>query len=213
MSEPSTQADLREAPHFPCEVRTTCQPPSAWGKDPWPATICDVSTGGLKLRLGRRFERGSGLAIELPSEDGGTHTVLARVCHVAAENGRWLLDCTFISELSDEEVRSILDLDPHHHGLLEDAAAAPRGASVSRVLFQARVAGERACWYVKRLDLSGAWPLPEGKPVCFRLGNFGGPAAHLIVKKCRLVGPYWVVDCSFRDEPAAELLRALTAPA
>src|SRR5947207_10453114 len=89
--------DQRLAERHVCVVQTTCQPPSAWCKDPWPATIRDISTGGVKLSLNRRFERGSGLAMELPTEDGGTTTVLARVAHVRADPaGGWLLGCTFI---------------------------------------------------------------------------------------------------------------------
>src|SRR5438132_1629962 len=85
-----TQVELREASRHRCDVHTTCQPPSAWCKDPWPATIRDISTGGLSLNLSRRFERGSGLAIELPTEEGGTTTVLARVVHVSADpEGGW----------------------------------------------------------------------------------------------------------------------------
>src|SRR5438128_2700927 len=74
--------DLRDTQRYPCEVQTTCQPPSGWRKDPWPAVIRNVSTGGISLRLSRRFECGTGLAIDLPTEDGSTSTVLARVCHL-----------------------------------------------------------------------------------------------------------------------------------
>jgi hypothetical protein len=212
--QPVLTADAREAQRYPCEVQTTCQPPSAWGKDPWPATIRDVSTGGLRLRLARRFERGAGLAIELPTEEGGTTTVLARVNHVEPGEGGWLLGCTFISELSDDEVRAILQLDPHHHARLDTHSAQGRAAtSVNGVLFQARVAGEAVRWYVRRLDLSGSWPLPEGKVVSFRLAGRGGPlAADLVINSCRLIGSYWIIDCRFREAPGPEVLNALAAP-
>src|SRR5262245_63985376 len=84
---------------FTCEVPTTCQPPSAWCKDPWPATIRDITPASMRLTLNRRFERGSGLAIELPVEDGTTATILARIVGVRMLSpGLWLLVCTFISE-------------------------------------------------------------------------------------------------------------------
>lgn len=205
-------AEPCEARSYPCEVLTTCQPPSGWGKDPWPAIICAVATTGLSLRLGRRFERGSGLAIELPTEYGGSTTVLARVSHVVPENGGWLLNCALVSELSDEEVKVVRDRDPHRHDHLEGPStpAVRTVLCINGVLFQARVAGEIVRWYVKRLDLTGTWPLPKGKSVSFRLD---GLVAELLIKKCRLFGSHWIVDCHFRDAPTTEVLRGLTTPA
>ena len=95
----------RLAERHSCALPTTCQPPSAWCKDPWPATIRNLSTAGLNLTLNRRFERGSGLAIELPTVGGATATVLARVVEVVPyPEGGWLLGCDFISELSEGDV-------------------------------------------------------------------------------------------------------------
>jgi hypothetical protein len=200
-------------------VQTTCQPPSAWRKDPWPATICDISTGGLCLCLNRRFEPGSGLAIELPGEDGSTHTVLARVASVhTAPEGGWLLGCTFISELGDNEVRAVLEVDPLRQASLDDAATPTRrgmAASVEGVLFQTRSAqGEVLRWFVKRLDLSGRWPIPARRPVSFRVAGQPGEALRvdLIIKKCRRIGSYWIIDCKFRTPPSDDILRALTTP-
>jgi hypothetical protein len=213
------QDDLRQADRHTCEIQTTCQPPSAWAKDPWPATIRDICTGGLSLRLNRRFERGSGLAIELPTEDGTTTTVLARVAHVHAEpEGGWTLGCTFISELSDEEVKVVLNLDPVKQASLDYSGSAQgclRNPSVSGVLFQARFGqGEILRWYVKRLDLAGGWPLPVGKVVSFRVGGLppGTPPVTMTIKKCRIIGSYWIVDCKFRDTPSDAVLAALTTP-
>lgn len=209
--------DVGEARRHPCEVQTTCQPPSSWSKDPWPAVIRGISTGGVSLRLARRFERGSGLAIELPTEDGGTTTVLARISQVEAGEGGWLLGCTFISELSDDEVGLVLKLDPFHQPSLEvlDVPHGSRSPSVSGVLFQTRAAGEVLRWFVKRLDLSGPWPPSEGRAVSFRLaGPDGGPVVvGLVIKKCRLAGSYWIIDCTFRDDPGDAALHRLTAPA
>jgi hypothetical protein len=217
--DPGTKDDLREVQRHPCEVQTTCQPPSAWCKDPWPATIRDISTGGLSLSLNRRFEPGSGLAIELPTDDGTTNTVLARVAHAKAEaEGGWLLGCTFISELSDEEVRAVLNLDPVKQARLDYSGSARdllRSPSVSGVLFQARFdRREILRWFVKRLDLSGVWPLPEGKLVVFRVGGLPAstPPVEMTIKKCRLIGSYWIVDCKFRTTPSDAVLVALTTP-
>src|SRR4051794_37087348 len=95
-----------------CELAANCQPPTLWGgKDlKWGAQIRDISVGGVSLVLRRRFERGAGLAIELPgSPDGLPNTVLARVVHVRPqEGGVWVLGCSFVSPLSEEEVATLL---------------------------------------------------------------------------------------------------------
>ena len=193
-----------------CAVPTTCQPPSIWGKDPWPAIIRDITTTGLHLSLDRRFERGSGMAIELPGGDGTSSTVLARVVEVRAlSEGGWLLDCTFVSELSSEEVEHVLRLDAVGRAG-SDGVSAVRG-----VLFQARFqAGEMLRWYVKRLEVSRAWPLPQGEVVAMRVGGLSPetPPVELCVRRCKQFGSCWVVDCDFVSAPADSVLAVLTSP-
>lgn len=212
------QGEGQETARRLCQIPTTCQPPSAWCKDPWPATIRDISTAGLSLSLERRFERGSGLAIELPTEDGNTATVLARVMRVDTHpEGGWLLGCDFISQLSEEEVRRILDLDGLHQASLCDGESpAGRPLSVRGVLFQARFRRSFVLrWFVKRLDLSGSWPLARGRVVSLRLGGLSDdtPTLELCVRHCRLFGSYWIVDARLATVPSDEVLNAIaTAP-
>jgi hypothetical protein len=214
--------EARSAERFPCALETTCQPPSAWGQDPWPATIRNISTGGLSLSMHRRFERGSGLAIELPADDGTTSTVLAKVVFVRPDpEGGWLLGCSFISELSEEEVRSVLQWDQVQQARPaadeEDESAAPvlppEAVGVSGVLFQARLkpSGQVARWYIKQLDLTGKWPLERGKVVVLQMGNPADniPPVHLSVRSCRPFGVVWVVNCKFLTPPPRELLLAI----
>lgn len=202
---------------YSCEVPTTCQPPSSWCKDPWPATIRDISNGGLSLTLGRRFERGSGLAIELPTEDGTSTTVLARVAHVRPyPEGGWQLGCEFVSHLSDEEVQLVLNLDSVHHASLGEQEKEPQKehASVHGVLFQAKVAqGEVVRWYVKRLDLAGAWPLPTGKTIALRIASLlpGSAPLEMVVRACRRFGSYWIVDGALTETLSDEVMHALTS--
>jgi hypothetical protein len=199
-------ADDRHA----CEIQTTCQPPSAWSKDPWPAIIRAIGNSGLSLTLNRRFERGSGLAIELPGETG-PNTVLARVVHVSSHPVGWLLACTFIGELSDEEVQLVLNLDSiRHAGRLETNVP----SAVHNVLFQCPVRpGDYLRWLVKRLELNGEWPLPDGKVVSFRVGSLpGAPPVELKVRKCERFGSYWIVECKLLEIPSDEVLQALICP-
>jgi len=197
-----------EVQRHPCEVQTTCQPPSAWCKDPWPAVIRGISTDGLNLSLARRYESGSGLAIELPTEDGGTTTVLARVAHVEASSEEgWLLGCTFVSELSDDEVQLVLN--PGY----EATGRRRKCGTINGVLFQTRLNDEVLRWFVRRLDLSAQWPLSYGKIVSFRIGSEAESSVEMTIKKCQLLGSYWIVDCKFNHGLSDELLQAITAPA
>src|SRR5438309_11799628 len=88
-----TRGELRVSARFECDVPASCQPPSDWkrGGQKWTARVRDVSASGLCLVLGRRFERGAGLAIELPGADPNSPSILlARVKNVRPEgSGRW----------------------------------------------------------------------------------------------------------------------------
>ena len=207
-SMPSTGDGFRFA------VPTTCQPPSAWSSDPWPAMIRHISTTGLHLTLNRRFERGSGMAIQLPGADRNFSTVLARVVEVRIiESGVWLLECTFVSELADEEVRHVLHLGALSAALDVVDAPNPNAPSVSGVLFQAQLpSGERLRWYVKRLELAGTWPLPPGKTIGLRVGGLSRetPPVELNVRRCKQYGSSWVIDADFVSAPSARVLVALT---
>ena len=223
MPTDSVRSSVKSAPPcedgFSCSVPTTCQPPSAWGKDPWPATIRDITTTELRMTLNRRFERGTGMAIELPGDDGTSSTVLARVTDLRAlADGVWLLGCTFISELGSDEVQHVLQLGPLGHAGIEGRGGptpAPVAAAVHGVLFQAQTeAGEMLRWFVKRLDLAGTWPLPKDKVVAMRVGGLPPetPPVELRVRRCKQYGSYWIIDCHFVSTPADRILATLTAP-
>src|SRR6478672_6951015 len=80
----------RVHPRHTCEVTTLCQP-AGGGETRWQGTIREVSQGGVRLVLPRRFERNSCLAVELPGKEGdGGYTVFVRVIHLRSEgDGSW----------------------------------------------------------------------------------------------------------------------------
>lgn len=61
------------------------------------------------MRLGRRFEPGALLSVEMPDpSDGQTRMLLARVIHATAlPEGGWLIGCALVHALTDEEVASL----------------------------------------------------------------------------------------------------------
>jgi hypothetical protein len=77
---------------------------------PWKAMIHDLSTTGVGMVLNQSFEQGTQLAIELNSPDGLLiYTVLTSVVHATRQpNGSYLVGCSFVRELSEDELRNLL---------------------------------------------------------------------------------------------------------
>ena len=112
VGRPAAETQCRVSERFTCDVAVSCQPPSAWrgGGREWPARVRNVSADGLCLVLRRRFEPGTGLAIEVPGAEGESpSTLLARVVRVrAGADGCWMLGCAFVSPLGEEEILGLL---------------------------------------------------------------------------------------------------------
>lgn len=189
-----------------CEVPAACRPASALG-DPeakWDAIILDVSQGGARLVLKRRFEPGTGLAIELPGADAA-YTVLAKVVYVKRqEDGRWSLGCRFISELSDSEQEHLLHWTPPDEG-------PPRIENVRfrLLLKQAALIDCR----VKHFQQMETWPLVPGA-----IFDLNGKCAKgrkwllsVRVRECVQVSGGWNLTCELTKKPsAAKLLSVLS---
>jgi c-di-GMP-binding flagellar brake protein YcgR len=92
----------------PADVNTTCQTAEAGPGERLPALVRNISQGGISLLLGRSFEAGEMLSIELPGAAEGTiYTVLACVVHVRPKNDdEWAVGCTFSRELSDDDLQA-----------------------------------------------------------------------------------------------------------
>jgi hypothetical protein len=73
-----------------------------------PAQACDISRGGLKLLLAQKFERGTTLKIRTVNdgpEKLGSVTAEVRYA-VPTCQGKWMMGCAFLKELSESELRS-----------------------------------------------------------------------------------------------------------
>jgi hypothetical protein len=181
-------ADCRIYERKSCELPTTCQPASALEMKEmrWAATIVDISLGGVRILLQRRFEKGSGLAIELPGDEQREPTVVfVKVVHVRADaNGAWALGCRFLSELSEDELQRLLTAT--HHVLSsskeeysdeesnddEEEAHVPASSPTNQIdvkflpdvhLLVETQSGTITECMVKRLNVSKCWPLTAGK--------------------------------------------------
>ena len=96
-----------------CNLETSGRATAAMREVHWFGTLLELSPGGLRLLLNRRFETGSVLEIEVNSEHGlHTPTLIARVVHVTAEDdGLWALGCALDQVLTADELAGFLGED------------------------------------------------------------------------------------------------------
>ena len=78
--------------------------------DSSPARIENLSQGGLKVIIARRFEMGSILKVEVPVGGEESYSMLlARVVRAIPEpTGGWGLGCAFLQAISEEELEALL---------------------------------------------------------------------------------------------------------
>jgi hypothetical protein len=234
-SEAAPRIECRVWERQPCELQTYCQPIVARADNDvtWPATVRDISQGGIGLVAARRFEPKAVLAVEFPGADTSPADVLfARVVHATAlDGGYWLLGCAFVSELSEFELQSLL-----HRALPEHAPSARTGGtSLERVTLHSLGAGQppapgrkqsgrtfvlpevtvqgpprdgtAASVLVRRLYVTGTWPLPAGSPVTGWIGNKAQrpPDFKWTINRCDQQGERWTLSYAFVDTPSPEV--------
>ncbi len=109
--------DRRLAVRYRCTLGTSCTMPASFHPDPhaaedsWPATVQDISTGGVGLLLARRFEPGTSLRLAIQSEDeDATRFLGVHVNHVKPEGfGHWLHGCSFQDRISHDELSQLFE--------------------------------------------------------------------------------------------------------
>ncbi|MCI0461078.1 MAG: PilZ domain-containing protein [Gemmataceae bacterium] len=205
-SRPRPGVECRVRERHPTELPASCQPVAGrQHNDPtWPGVIRDISGGGLGLVLQRRYERGTSLAVELPATpDRPGDTFFVRVAHVTRQpDGRWLLGCSFVGDLGEDEIQRLLRL----------AEPPPLPATVvPGVTFRGVTAhGKVLVLSVKRLAPKTAWPPPKGATISLRVGGKAGTRTtlRLMIDSCRELDGRWVVDGRFVETPDLAALRA-----
>jgi hypothetical protein len=99
--------ELRAAQRYPSNQDARCHPPVA-SPETTPARVRDVSSHGVGLLVPRRFEPGTVLILELGAADRRV-PVLARVVRLVVwADGEWLVGCSFVGEISTEELLPLL---------------------------------------------------------------------------------------------------------
>jgi hypothetical protein len=212
------RVDCRVWERFACSVEASCQPIAARndGDVHWPATVKDLSVKGVGLIAGRRFERGAGLAIELPATaTRPADTLLAKVVHVRSlPGGKWLLGCSLISELDVDELDAILGMSHTHSPRAEADAVTPasKQCNVPGVVFRWLDGDDRVPpLRLRRLCLTGTWPLAPGTVLRARLSIAAEyQSLRLKVMSCSQDNGCWTVAYTFLDQPSAAAIDAFT---
>lgn len=229
-SDPAV-ADSRALERYPCGLLTSCQPVAARssGDMHWPATIRDISAQGMGLVLCRRFERGVGLAVEVPQKDGTSgDTLLCQVIHVQPwENGQWLMGVRFVSELGQGEVEAILDLAREAEEELRQSL--PEGyeddGKGGRRLREYVIPMVLFVWadqppdvkpaLVRRLIFRGRWPLRPGSILRVKVPIAGGEQTEEVafrVRQAEQIEGMWEISCGLHGAAGPEARRYLGFP-
>ena len=99
-------ADRRAFVRYACGQAGACYSVLPGEGSRWPATICDVSAGGLSLVVCRPFNEGEILAVELQRPvEGLRDRLFARVRRASTKGGGvWIVGCRFVHRLNDGEL-------------------------------------------------------------------------------------------------------------
>jgi hypothetical protein len=210
-------ADCRVFERKPCEVPTICQPASllAMKEAGWSATIRDVSQGGVRLQVPRRFEKGTPLAIELPGDrDHDASVVFVNVAHVKrAEDGTWVLGCRFVCELNEDEMQRLLNFDPSLTPAAKEMPQLVENRTLSNVHFQLAVSqGSQISCVFKSFNAAKCWPLAPGKAL--RLDGHSGNQTQWSLRvqllECKQEADAWHLRAKLVHAPSLTgLLQAL----
>ena len=103
-------AERRLWERYSSELETTLETVSPPGEARLRARIRDISAGGIQVAVNHCYETGTLLNVHLPrSTANACLSMLASVVHVSSPaDGTWALGCSFIRELNDAELQSLL---------------------------------------------------------------------------------------------------------
>jgi hypothetical protein len=114
---PPRRSERRVSVRYSTDFLAYCEPAAAKTatrtEARWSAQVRNISAGGIGLVLARRFERGTVLMVELTDRvEGGSRHVPVRVVHTtAAGQGHWILGCSFVRTMNEEELDALRQAD------------------------------------------------------------------------------------------------------
>lgn len=107
--QPASNVERRAWVRLPCDINSHCRPSIGSDEEHWSARILDISQGGIRLLLDRRFEPKTILNIQIEVQGEEAVAFIAQVVHIDAESAdRWSLGCRFPKPISEKEVEAVL---------------------------------------------------------------------------------------------------------
>jgi hypothetical protein len=153
--------------------------------------------------------------VELPEDDGGTCTVIARVVRVRAESGGvWLHGCIFVSTVSEDALATLrMTSQTPLTGRTHGGIGRPRRMVAGVVLQATLPSGEVLTRRGPRLYTSATWPLPPGTQVTVWpsrwFGHVGGLDLH--ITDCSERDGDWILRCAVVGAPDEAVLAPFRA--
>src|SRR5262249_3342616 len=196
---------------YPCELEATCEPATEPDKTRLSAGVRNISNGGINLVVNRRLEPGLLLSVELPSaHEPHTTTALAYVVHATAQpNGDWSVGCTFLAELSDDDLHPFGAKRTRTDGT--DRRTWVRFPCNAQATFQLVRAAQPGQWPAKVVNISAngvalqvTHPIEAGTLLNLELRGQGRHAALTILAYVVRVAARetreWLLGCNFIRE-------------
>ncbi len=108
---PARATERRARARRSCTVENAPVALASIGAEIWPLSVRDISPFGLGVLLDRRLDVGTVLPVELLNRGQDFwHLKPLRVVHVTPQgNGLWLVGSVFLKELSDDDLRALLE--------------------------------------------------------------------------------------------------------
>lgn len=113
-ADPEPHTDQRSYPRYTCDIQARYQVVSAPALPAQPALVLNISNTGVGLLVRRCIEVGSLLTMELAAANHPVPlTILSCVVHVTElPEEEWALGCNFITEISEIDLKSLLQHKP-----------------------------------------------------------------------------------------------------
>jgi c-di-GMP-binding flagellar brake protein YcgR len=107
---PEGRSDVRAWVRYPCTTESIFHSVLSADQERCRAKVLNISAGGVALLSPRKLESGTLLNIDLIGSEGRpTRTLKARVVHEAVHaDNQYVLGCTFVADLSDDDVMALL---------------------------------------------------------------------------------------------------------
>jgi PilZ domain len=143
-SSQTPEGDRRVWVRLPCSLETSLVRSDGADAESIGACVLDISKGGARLLVSRRFEPGDLLSIKLPDRDGGRATVLACVVRVTSgSDDQWTVGCSFADPLTDDDLDGFQGIPSAD---ISEQRARPRFATHARARYHS-IRGDASLLY------------------------------------------------------------------